>query len=694
MSNYSEQLQETLLNLERSRREQERYRKENDAVLRGLSALVSASSREDVLFILSSTFQRLIHCNHCLVLQQTGDKLISNWGGYRFPIATGFSRVLQGGVLNAFDVSQVAEWKGIQISDVVSALHLPLTFPPSKGLLIITSNERGAFSQETIELAQRVIPFAEQAVAKIEFIEQVHAREMDDQRKLMRMILDHAPIGVFLLTASGKAKFVNKAFCSALGLNEETLTSVKHYADILPEEVATQCMQSDAVCLEKQSLYNCRETMLCEDGKLHVFDVIKIPIRSSLSKEMSIVGISVDVTDRIERENEKEQMQQQLLHTQKLESLGVLAGGIAHDFNNILTAIMGHAALAETKSVRDPLAVEQHLHKIVGATEKAADLCKQMLAYSGHGNFVVKPLDISSLIESILNILEVSLNKSVILKLSLTENLPLVQADASQIHQVIMNLITNANEAINECSGVISIHTGVMYADENYFSHCICDKDIEAGHFVIIEVSDTGCGMDDDVMKNIFDPFFTTKFTGRGLGMSAVLGIIRGHGGALKLYSEVGQGTTFRVLLPSLNDYQQEPVATDQIGGQSLSDVTVLVVDDEESIREIASMMLTNLGVGKVLTAENGAAALDIYSQKDKQIDLVLLDYTMPHMDGEETFRRLRLLSRDIKVILASGYSQQSVQDRFAGKGLCGFIQKPYSLDTLESIVRSVLLPK
>ncbi len=687
----SEQLQEALLHLELTRLQEQKLREESDAILQGLASLVGAGSRQEVLTVLQQTFQKLIGCQHCWVLQVKDGILSSDIEQLSFTVDKAFRRVLDGHVLNVFDVSHVPEWQGITIEGVVSALHLPLQLASSKGMLIITSDQRGAFSRESIELVQRIIPFCEQAASKIELIEQVHEQEMDKQRKLMQQILDHAPIGVFLLDENRRVKFVNQAFCALVGVSEAQFMAAEHYSDILPESVSKQCMASDDRCLQEQGPVKSIETMPCVDGREHIFDIIKMPLKSSDSDAMSIIGIAVDITEKIEREAEKEHMQQQLLHTQKLESLGVLAGGIAHDFNNILTAIMGHAALAETKFVNDPLAVEQHLHKIVGATEKAADLCKQMLAYSGHGKFVVKPVNLSALIESVINILEVSLNKGVILKLSLTDHLPMVEADASQIHQVIMNLVTNANEAIDTISGVISVRTGVMHADKSYLSQCLCDDSIDGGHFVFIEVADTGCGMTMDVIEKIFDPFYTTKFTGRGLGMSAVLGIVRGHHGALKLYSEPGQGTTFRVLFPALNYESSEQTEADVELQRDIGGSVVLVVDDEESIREITVMMLQDAGISNVLTAADGKEALDIYRQRD-DIDLVLLDLTMPHMDGEEAFRQLRLLNPSVKVILASGYSEQSIHDRFAGKGLCGVIQKPYQPDALANIVKQTLV--
>ncbi len=685
---YSEQLQEALLRLERTRRQEKRLREESDAILDGLSALVGAASRDEVLSILHTTFQRLIDCRDCWVMYEQGGRLVSEMSNVSFPVGKGFSRVLDGGVLNAFDVSLIPEWMNIEADGVRSALHLPLQLTTSKGMLILTAATRAAFTQESIELARRIIPFSEQAAAKIELIELAHAKEMEEQRKLMRLILDHAPVGIWMLNSNRRMMFINRTFCDAVGIPESRFLEADHYSDILPEAVARQSMASDNACFEERTLIHSRETIPCVDGKEHLFDVIKVPVQSSVGDVSGIVSIAVDMTAQLEIEQEKEQMQQQLLHTQKLESLGILAGGIAHDFNNILAAIMGHAEMARYKSMRDPLAVKQHLQRIVESTDKAADLCKQMLAFSGRGKFIVKPLDISQLIESILNILEVSLNKGVILKLSLTENLPMIEADASQIQQIAMNLITNANEAIDTKSGVISIRTGVMQAGSDYLSQCLCAEDVREGSFVFMEISDTGCGMTSATIKKIFDPFFTTKFTGRGLGMSAVLGIVRGHHGALKLYSEPGQGTTFRVLFPALDYSYANKAGSDRGLLNSNKDAVVLVVDDEESIREMASMMLTDLGISEVLTASDGREALEIYRRERERIDLVLLDLTMPHMDGEETFRQLRLINPAVKVILSSGYSEQSVQDRFAGKGLCGFLQKPYIPDTLQRVVQ------
>ncbi|MBI5657006.1 MAG: histidine kinase, partial [Geobacter sp.] len=246
-----------------------------------------------------------------------------------------------------------------------------------------------------------------------------------------------------------------------------------------------------------------------------------------------------DVTERKEAEENRHKLEQQMLHVQKLESLGVLAGGIAHDFNNILLSITGNASLA-LKRVTPGSPAEHHLRQIESAADKAADLARQMLAYSGKGRFVVEPVDLNQLVEEMTSMLEVSISKKAILRYHLTRPLPAIEADPTQIRQIVMNLTINASEAIGEKSGVISVFTGCMECDRKYLAETWLDKDFVEGLYVFLEVADTGCGMDRETIERVFEPFFTTKFTGRGLGMAAILGIVRGHKGAIKVYSEPG----------------------------------------------------------------------------------------------------------------------------------------------------------
>ncbi len=402
--------------------------------------------------------------------------------------------------------------------------------------------------------------------------------------------------------------------------------------------------------------------------------------------ELVLFGSSTDITERKRAEDERQKLEQQLLHAQKLESLGVLAGGIAHDFNNILMAIIGNADLALMRINKESPAVE-NLHRIEQAAARAADLAKQMLAYSGKGKFVVESLDLNILLEEMLHMLEVSISKKAVLRLNLHQQLPPVEADATQVRQIIMNLVINASEAIADKSGVIAITTGCMECDRNYLKDVWLDENLTDGFYVYLEIADSGCGMDKGTMAKLFDPFFTTKFTGRGLGMSAVLGIVRGHKGAIKIYSEKEKGTSFKILLPASGrpaSLFNSDNHTDQWQGSG----TVLLVDDEETVRGIGAEMLKELGF-TVVTADDGREALERFKSMP-DVDFVILDLTMPHMDGEQCFRELRQLQADVKVIMSSGYNQQEVTQKFAGKGLAGFVQKPYRLSTLKEVIRSL----
>jgi PAS domain S-box-containing protein len=392
---------------------------------------------------------------------------------------------------------------------------------------------------------------------------------------------------------------------------------------------------------------------------------------------------------RLRGEEERRKLEEKIQQTQKMESLGVLAGGIAHDFNNLLMGILGNANLALDEMPAEAPA-RYSLQQIEVATRRAADLTKQMLAYSGKGRFVVKALDLSVLVEEMLHMMQVSISKKAVLKLNLTERLPAIRADATQIRQIVMNLITNASEAIGDRSGIIAITTGAMECDQEYLSTTHLNEDLKGGLFVTLEVSDTGVGMSAETQARIFDPFFTTKFTGRGLGLAAVLGIVRGHHGAIKVYSEPGRGTTFNVLFPASED-QAETLEGRKAGDTKWKGSgTILVADDEETIRALARRILEKAGFD-VITAEHGLRAVEAFRERAEEITAVLLDMTMPHMDGEQVFRELRRIRPDVCVILSSGYNEQDATRRFSGTGLAGFIHKPYSPAELIAKIREVL---
>lgn len=406
-------------------------------------------------------------------------------------------------------------------------------------------------------------------------------------------------------------------------------------------------------------------------------------------------GMSMDISERRRIEEERIAMERKLLHSQKLESLGVLAGGIAHDFNNLLMTILGNMELA-MDDISPVSPARPYLENAHTASKRAADLTRQMLAYSGKGKFVIENMNLSELVQENIRILRASIPATINLGIQLNSDMPPIMADAGQIQQVVMNLLTNAAEAIGDRAGTITLTTGVKHCDEKYLKSSRLHEKPAPGEFVYLEVVDTGCGMDEATQQKIFDPFFTTKFTGRGLGMSAMQGIILGHKGAIFVNSEVGKGTTVRVNFPvsdSVAEIRAVISPTREIS--SSSDVssphnTILIVDDEEDVRQICSTMVSRLGY-RILTAADGEEAVASFRDHADEIVCIILDMTMPKMDGYATFQSLKEIRPDVKAILSSGYNQEAITQRFTGLGLAGFIQKPYRRQQLQDELERVL---
>ena len=517
----------------------------------------------------------------------------------------------------------------------------------------------------------------------------------------MQTLFDLLPVGVGIASnATGEDIRANRALAGMLALPVEVNASLSAPPGLAPDnfkvfsggkELKPDELPMQRAIRENRSVVNMEETIERRDGTKVFVLANAVPLQDESGGCRGCVATFQDVTALVEMERHRRELDHKLQDTQKLESLGVLAGGIAHDFNNLLTGILGNASLAKMDlPVSSPLrpAIEQ----IELASRQAAGLCQQMLAYSGKGRFVVGPLDLNDLIQSTTHLLSISISKNCVLRFNLAPNLPATIADATQMRQIIMNLVINASEAIGERSGVIAIATGLVRVGPDYLATLMHPDNLVHGDYIFMEVSDSGVGMDAALVKKIFDPFFTTKFTGRGLGLAAVLGIVRGHKGALKVYSEPGRGTTFKVLLPCAAPglAAKRPSASpfeERWRGQGM----VLVVDDEETIRTVAARILESLGFTVVL-ANDGREAMEKYQAEPARFLLVLLDLTMPHMDGEETFRQLRHLNPGIKVILMSGFNQHEAISRFTGKGLAGFVQKPFDVGGISTTVREVLL--
>ena len=509
-------------------------------------------------------------------------------------------------------------------------------------------------------------------------------RQSEDR---FRKLFLEAPLGIALIDSlSGRICEVNPMFARIAGRTMEEMVRIDWLKITHPDDIQKDLDNMALMNSGETSGFQMEKRYLLPDGDPVWISMTIAPVDVKDKGEPRHLCMIEDITARKRAEKDKQLFDLQLLQTQKLESLGVLAGGIAHDFNNILMAIIGNADLALMKLPPES-PVAENLHSIELASSRAADLAKQMLAYSGKGKFVVQAIDLNRLLEEMLHMLKVSISKKAVLCLNRSGSVPTVEADATQMRQVIMNLVINASEAIGDKSGVIAINTGSMECDREYLKNFWLDEGIPEGTYVYLEISDTGCGMTTGTMAKIFDPFFTTKFTGRGLGMAAVLGIMRGHKGAIRVYSEIGRGTTFKLLIPAGRKRAEEN-GPDATGDDWRGSGKVLLVDDEETIQATCGMMLRVLGFTPII-ANDGREAVEIF-RKEPDIAFVILDLTMPHMDGEQCFRELRQLDPDAKVIMSSGYNEQEVTQRFLGKGLTSFIQKPYRLSQLTEVIKGI----
>ncbi len=407
------------------------------------------------------------------------------------------------------------------------------------------------------------------------------------------------------------------------------------------------------------------------------------------------LGVARDVTPQFEAEVVRRNLEERVLRSQKLESLGTLAGGVAHDFNNLLTPIIGNAGLVLLDLPAES-PIRKRIEMIRVAANRATALTRQMLAYAGHGVPSVDAVNITTTIEQMALLLETTTTKATEIVYDLQGDLPFIEVDETHVGQVAMNLVANASESFPKSGGRIEIRTGSTYAEQAYLDSCSVADELEKGQYVYLEVCDNGPGIPVEDRGRIFDPFFTTRFTGRGLGLAAVDGIVRGYKGALELTSEVGHGTRIRVLFPvpiakpssrGSSETRQVP-APERTDGNKRG--MILVVDDDEDSCELMAAVLGRADF-KVLQASGGAGALKLYQRYAQQIDGVVLDYTMPLVSGAEVFDAIRSVRPDARVIMVSGYTQARSADELMQRGLFAFLQKPFSpTDLLREVGRLI----
>jgi len=506
---------------------------------------------------------------------------------------------------------------------------------------------------------------------------------------LQRAVVESTADGILVVDLEGRITSFNRRFAEMWRIPEPVLSA--HDDKLALQFVLDQLTNPGAFVAKVEALYSQPDAesfdiLEFKDGR--VFERYSRAQRVD-DRPVGRVWSFRDVSEQRNAGRERLRLERKLQETQKLESLGVLAGGIAHDFNNLLTGILGNASLARLQLPAGTRAAG-HLDAVEKAALRAADLCKQMLAYAGKGRLDVRKVDLSVVVRESTDLLRLSISKKAELKFDLPPSLPPVEADATQLRQVVMNLVMNASDALADLPGVIRISTGLVHASRAYLAGVLFSAELAEGYYSFIEVTDTGCGMSRETLAKIFDPFFTTKFAGRGLGLAAVLGIVRGHEGTLKVTSEPGKGATFRLLLPAAGGVAPEAKAAPAVADHWHGQGRVLVVDDEDSVRVVAAHMLHLLGF-ETAPATDGRDALDRIRREPGAYDVMLLDLTMPHLDGEQTLREVRRVRPDLPVVLMSGFNEQEATTRFSEHGLAGFLQKPFTHDELRAQLQRIV---
>ncbi len=487
---------------------------------------------------------------------------------------------------------------------------------------------------------------------------------------------------------------LNKTGEIITGYSREEAYSLRVY-DIVAPEYRDKAIEMTGRRLREQEVGRYELDIIAKDGRRLTVEInARIIIQDG--KSVGVQGIARDVTERHRAEEQRRRLERQLLHTQKLEGLGVLAGGIAHDFNNLLVGVMGNASLAMRRLPKNTPAAP-YLKRIENAAQRAAELTNQMLAYSGRGAFVVRPLHVARVARETVELARAGIPKKIQFHFDFQEKLPLILGDLSQMHQVLMNLITNAAEAIGDEVGAITVGAQQVELDAESFNKVFFYASPTPGAYVCLFVSDTGCGMSEEEKSRIFDPFYSTKFTGRGLGLAALLGIVRGHKGAVSVYSELGQGTTFKLFFPAApadvvadKDAASRKTEQDAALRRWKTSGLALVADDEEAVRLFAGEVLERQGM-TVLSAGDGKEAIALYDQHKAELRVALVDLMMPFVNGQEVMQHIQRTRPDLPVVISSGYTEHEILDRFRENQPAHFIQKPYRTLDLVRALKKVL---
>lgn len=510
----------------------------------------------------------------------------------------------------------------------------------------------------------------------------------EEAMRMLERAVEQSIDGIAVADLEGQMQFINEAWARMHGYEVFELLGYDLEIFHTPEQMRDQ-VRPLIETVRQQGSHETEIEHRRRGGETFPTWMTATYLQDSEGSSAGIVFIARDITERKKAEEERLRLETKVKQAEKLESLGSLAGGIAHDYNNILTGVLGNASLA-FQELPETSPIRQRMRQIEISAERAAELTDQLLAYAGEEQHVTRVFSLNDLIREQEDRFEGVMSSGVQLETHLKKDLPSIEADPAQITQAILNLLHNASDSLRGEGGVVMLRTSVINAKRSYFDGAILDEGQPEGRYVFFEVSDSGVGMDPEIQSKMFDPFFTTKATGRGLGLAAVLGIVRAHDGAIKVYSQPGRGTTVEALFPVHREVKEIP---EESGIFRLwqGTGTALVVDDEELVREVAVKVLERQGFD-VLRASDGPQALEIFERRKDDIRLVLLDLTMPQMDGETVFREIRRHGTDVRVLLMSGYREKSATQGLEGEGLAGFLHKPFRPNELVRKVREVLV--
>lgn len=501
-------------------------------------------------------------------------------------------------------------------------------------------------------------------------------QDLKNSEARFRSVFENASIGMNITDLNGKYLDVNNSFCQMVGYSKEELKNKTFHDITFPEDLTSDTQMFNKLLSSEVSSYQLEKRYHHKSGHIIWVDLNVSLVKSHKGQPIHFIAQVIDIT-------EKKKTEEKLIEAQKMDSIGNLAGGIAHDFNNMLSGILGHASLLSEREKDE--SKQESLQGIISTAERASDLTSKLLAFGRRGKNLVVATDVNQIVQEVLMILKHSINKSIKISTDLESDLFSIDADPSQINQLIMNLCVNASEAMPK-GGSLVIHTHNIVFDKSYLG-------IPPGEYMFVRVTDTGCGMDDRTRRQIFDPFFTTKTKGSkkgtGLGLSTAYGIVKSHNGIIDVYSEKGQGSTFRVYLPKGKLKPKTEVEHIKENADKKSGL-VLVVDDEKLITEMIARMLDRNG-HQTITAESGQEAVEVYREKNEQIDAVILDMQMHGMSGKQTFIKMKEINPNIKALLSTGYGRNEEVQEILNLGVIDLLPKPYKMDELDQKLRKIL---